>query len=367
VSMSLRAAAVLAVLALPVPALCAAPLRTLVELEAKGADDSAEYRESLEAALCAAYPGLVALRREAGSEPLAAESARRDCGLALSVNVAEAGDLQSVSWSYTSNLTEEALLASGAFEKPRPGASDLAASFWTEIAEALPKIAAALPERLITVAGRPGTRVEGLGDPFVLPPEGLAEIRLALPASLRWRSSAVAAVDQEGQNLFRPGDRLELPYEPLPRWRLDLGLYGLSYLELRAGLFRGRRSYASLSIAELFAGVSLRDYSGPPPKPPLAAIGSSIQLGLGGGWYFMPPESRLRAYAELAASLRMDFEASGLGLGDATAMGISPSLGAEWGLSRKGKIYLEIGALVRPLALGESELPLARLGWRSFL
>lgn len=333
----------------------AAPTRILLCVESSGLPSIDRYLDSLESALGASDSAVAALRGD-GLEAPRDEAARRSCALFLSVMIAADSGTDSVAWSYASPIVQTGNLVSGRFEKPEPRDGDLASYFWTEAVAGLPQAIEALPEEKIRISGEPGLIVEGFGEPLTIPLEGEAEPKIGLPSFVEWRASSPKALAESGSVLLSsPGALLEIPYRRLPRWSLDLGLRDLSFIEAGANLALGRRLFARAALTEFFAGLSLKDYSGPPPKPPLLEFSSAMRMGIGCGYYFIAPERAIRAYAALDAFLR---------LGSAPAIGMGAYAGAEWRASPRGRLFLELGAELLSSAARDFAFPRSALGWR---
>jgi hypothetical protein len=326
--------------------------RIMVSLLATGGSDEAELRDSLVAAL-AASPLASAVLDGSGKEPGLIEAAgMAACTLALAVEVKESSVGVDVAWRYLSPAAGGQELVTGSFKKARPGARDLASSFWTEVAQDLGPAIAALNLDRITVIAPPGARIEGFGEAFSMPESGNAEVELALPAFVNWKAYSSTYLDASGSIFIEePGSRLELPIKAAPTWTAELSLYGFSFLEARASKLYGKRLFARATLTQFFAGLSLQNDNGSSIEPSLVSSFSLIQAGAGFGAYFEGPEKSLRFYAAADAFFRFSLpEYSSVVLDPEIPFGLFPLLGAEWGLETRTKLYLEFGGAFYPFA-----------------
>jgi hypothetical protein len=338
-------------LAIPAASQDIPTMRIMVSLEAAGSEGEADLRSSLEAALAASPLAAVVRGYRGDPDGLAASAGMASCPLALSVAAKDSAEGLEVSWRFLSPAAGGIELHSGSFEKARPGARDLASSFWTEIVQDLGPAIEVLPKDRVTLVAPPGARIEGFGEALTMPPEGELEIGIALPAFVRWKASSPSHSDASGSLLVvEPGARLELPMSPLRRWSADLSLYGFSFLEARAARLLGKRFFARAALTQFLAGFSLEGNHGSSLEPKLFSSFSMIQAGAGIGSYYQDPDRTFRLYSSIDAFVRLSLPDSSVVVDPEIPLGLFPSLGLEWGFETRTKAFLEFGGVLYPLA-----------------
>ena len=168
-------AVLMALIVISVSAQDIAGLRIMVAFSASGLRDADILRDSLEAALAGSPSAAAVFRQEPGDSDLNDSATKRSCQISLSVSAVGGEEGVRIEWNYLSPATGGGMLRSGSFVKKQPNVRDLVSAFWTDLVQDMvPAIQAmaALPLDHIIVAAPPGTRVEGFGDPFVVPAEG---------------------------------------------------------------------------------------------------------------------------------------------------------------------------------------------------
>lgn len=335
------------------PSAPTAPLRIMPRLSAAGfdAEEEADLRDSLESALTASSLVSAALRADAGDDDLAAAAALADCPVALDVELSK-GELSiRADWSYLYSFARGLTLSSGSFEKAMPKRRDLATSFWIETVRDLEAAAAALPLGRVVVAAPPGARIGGFGESLLVPASGELELSMRLPAVVAWKARAPGYLDASGSAFVdAASSRVEIGMLPAPRWTAELALYGLSFPELRASLLLGRRLFARASLSEFLAGLGLQNYDGPPPGRSIIASYPLLQAGLGIGYFLGDPDRLFRGYAALDGFLRLDLPDGEFFVDPVAPAALNPLVGAEWGLERGAKLFLEFGCAFYPYA-----------------
>jgi hypothetical protein len=355
--MKKTAVAVLAALvAFSVSAQDIAGLRIMVAFSASGLRDAGILRDSLEAALAGSPSAAAVFRQESGESDLNVSATKHSCQISLSVAAVGGEEGVRIEWSYLSPVSGGGVLRSGSFVKNQPNVRDLVSAFWTELVQDLvPAIQAmgALPLDHIIVAAPPGARVEGFGDPLVVPAEGEVEVPLGIPAFVRWKASSVTHLDANGTAFVEaPLVRVELPMRRLPAWTAELSLYGFSFPEARFSFLIGKRLFARVALTQFLAGLNLQKYDGPPPALSLSSSYSLLHSGVGFGTYFSGPERNLRFYAALDAFLRLDMPGFRTFFIDPIApLGLAPIFGAEWGRAPSAKLFFELGGILYPYAI----------------
>jgi hypothetical protein len=326
-------------------------VRIMASFEAPGLPIEGRLRNSLEAALATSDQAAALLRFEPGEEDLVAAASKASCLLALEASAAATEDGISVKWRFLASAggTE---LRSGSFDKPEPSARDLVSSFWVELVQDLGPAIEALPVDNVIVAGPPGARVSGFGDPFVMPAEGEVQLPMRLPAFIRWKAGSKSYLDASGSLLVEPPKpRIELGMKKPPSWTAETALYGFSFPEARAALLLGKRLFARATITQFELGLSLQNGGSDPSGSSLFSSFSLIQAGLGFGAYLEDPDHALRFYAAADAFLRFAIPYGESFFIDPVApLGLYPLIGAEWGKDAKAKLYLEFGGLIYPYA-----------------
>jgi hypothetical protein len=327
--------------------------RVMVAFEAAGLADRDALRDSLESAIAASPRAIAVLRYEPGEEELALAAAKAGCPVAIDVRAAVSSPGIKVEWRYLPSGAGGVELGAGSFEKPQPSPGDLVSSFWIELAQDLGPAIDALPEDSVIVKAPAGTRVEGLGEAFVVPEAGEIERPIYLPSFVRWKASSKSYMDAEGALVLEaPAQRLEIAMRKIPAWTAEASLYGFSFPELRASILLGKRLFARATVTDFFTGLSLQDYDGPPPMPSLFSSYSLLQAGFGIGLFFEDPDRKFRAYSALDAFLRFAAPPhQPIFIDPVAPLGLSPLFGAEWGLDARIKLCVELGGIFYPYAL----------------
>jgi hypothetical protein len=297
---------------------------------------------------------IAAVARASGEGPVAEEAARRGFDLALELRVetlaappdvaperggaaAEAspgGRSIKAGWSVYAQASPEPI-ASGSFEADEEPELRRLGEFWDGIIPAVEAAAAQIGQAglaTLTVIGPAGAIVSGLGpEPLELPAEGELRLALPFPATYPWRSTLAGTMPERGATtLGAEGAKIELDPRPLRPWRIETGLLVASYPDFWASRrFDGDRFYLRFGFYQYFLGLCLDEEDS--WNASFFESRPLIQPGIGGGIFFLKPDSPLRPYAGASTSVRLVIPSANLIYFDPVApFSLGIHLGLEW-------------------------------------
>jgi len=283
-------------------------------------------------------------------------ASRASCALAIEANseTLPSGDARSA-WRVLDPLTGESL-ASGVIEGPEPTARDLAEFWWIPVADAAEAALPRVKKTLVRVQGAPGTVVSGLGEESVtVPEEGYADIALRVPDTYPWRATAKGAYPERGYfGALEQGVSLTVPRTPLRRWTVETALYMTQFIDLwGAWRFAEDYLYVRFGLTQFIAGLYLiaEEYGVETPSAILSL--PLVQPGIGFGGYFLAPDAYVRPYASVTLFTRLlVISRTPVRLDPVAPVGTSWMLGAEWGVTRRVAVFIELGAAFYPFCDG---------------
>jgi hypothetical protein len=295
---------------------------------------------------------------------LVEEASRTSCALAIEVASAAAasGDTRS-SWRILDPLTGD-VLAEGAIEGPEPTERDLAEFWWISVADAAEASLPKVKKTLVRIEGAPGTVItgqsgkdrSGLGEvDLVIPEEGFLEVPLRVPGTYPWRATSRGAYPERGYfGALEQGASLSIPRRPLRAWTVETALYMTQFPDIwGAWRFFEDYLYVRLGLTQFLAGLYLvREDYGVETPPVILSLGL-VQPGVGFGGYFLPPDAYVRPYATATLFTRILILPQTFPRLDPIApMGTTLMLGAEWKVTNRSAVFLELGTAFYPFCDG---------------
>ncbi|PKL24190.1 MAG: hypothetical protein CVV47_10595 [Spirochaetae bacterium HGW-Spirochaetae-3] len=291
-------------------------------------------------------------------------ASKASCALAIEATseTLPSGDARS-SWRVLDPLTGETL-SSGVVEGPEPTERDLAEFWWIAVADAAEAALPRVKKTLVRIEGAPGTRITGqagkdrggLGETdLVIPEEGFLEVPLRVPGTYPWRATSKGAYPERGYfGALEQGVSLTIPRSPLRRWTVEAGLYMTQFLDVwGAWRFAEDYLYVRFGLTQFLAGLYLvgEEYG---VETPSAIISLPlVQPGIGFGGYFLAPDAYVRPYATGTFFARVLVASwAPLRFDPVAPIGTSGMLGAEWGVTPRVAVFLELGAAFYPFCDG---------------
>ncbi|HRW23905.1 MAG TPA: hypothetical protein P5298_05820 [Spirochaetia bacterium] len=317
-------------------------------------DGAAADPASLAAAL-AKSPLLDAVLAAPDGLGLVEAASRASCALAVEADSRSAGGEAASAWRVLDPLTG-ATLASGVVEGPEPGPRDLAEFWWLPVVEAAEAALPTVARTLVRVTAAPGTVVSGLSDePMTVPESGELELPLRVPGTYPWRAVSSGAYPESGYfGALEQGVSLAVPRTPLRRWAIEAGLYMTQFPDLWASWrFMDDRLFLRAGLRQFLAGLYLVGEEYGEDTPPAILSLPLIQPGIGIGGYFLPPDAFVRPYAQAGAGLRLLVASWAPLVPEPVApLALEGAFGAEWGLTRRIAVFVELGASYYPFCDG---------------
>ncbi len=295
---------------------------------------------------------------------LAEEASRTSCALAVEVSTESiaSGDTRS-SWRILDPLTG-GVLAEGTVEGPEPTERDLAEFWWIPVADAAEASLPKVKKTLVRIEGAPGTRItgqsgkgrSGLGEvDLVIPAEGFLEVPLRVPGTYPWRATSNGAYPERGYfGALEQGASLTIPRRPLRTWTIETALYMTQFPDVWAAWrFAEDSLYVRFGLTQFLAGLYLvREEYGTATAPAILSLGL-VQPGVGFGGYFLPPDAYVRPYATATLFTRIVILPKTFPRPDSIApLGTSLMLGAEWKVTLRTAVFLELGTAFYPFCDG---------------
>ncbi len=342
------------------PAAEAKRFRIMVDFAGPEGQDPLPYLDSLEASLIQSPMALAVVRAPQGVGSLATRAERSACALAIQLGVTVEGDQARIKWTIYAPPGSEAA-GRGSVAKDLPDPQAFSTTFWNEAIEALEAASAGMEEarKFLTLVGRPGTLVSGIGEDILLPESGKVDVPLVMPAYVVWSATAPGARKEGGTRIVKEsGSTLVIPFRPeLPPSKLsiDTAFYGLAFPELGLRWDISRRFFLKANLGQYLAGLALQGQQGfQSSKTAPASLISSIELvqpGLGGGFVFSAPTAPFRLYASFDLFARIAFpEGKQLMLDPVAPIGSQLAMGFDWGKKPGIRLYFELGAALYPWA-----------------
>jgi len=212
----------------------------------------------------------------------------------------------------------------------------IARGFWDDIAASIRDgYERIVDTTTLTVAGRPGTELEGApGGPYRVGDDGTVELELPYPSVflLRAKSSGAYVVERHVSLGIEPVE-LDLGQMTKPLFGVEASISGLQFPALRL--------WVSILRAEVFARLYLSTQTiGLYPLDNATSIvqtGSSLSfIGADAGLYVLPPERLFRLFAAAGGYIRISHPEGYFGIDKDIAPGAATlSLGCEYSPSRR--------------------------------
>jgi len=284
-------------------------------------------------------------------EGLAEAASRASCALAVEADSRSDESEAASAWKVLDPLTG-GTLASGVVEGPEPGPRDLAEFWWLPVVDAAEAALPRVARTLVRVTAAPGTVVSGLGDePLTVPESGELALPLRVPGTYPWRAVSSGAYPESGYfGALEQGVSLTVPRTPLRRWSLEVGLYMTQFPDLWAS-WRFMEDYLFLraGLHQFLAGLYLVAEEYGEDTPPAILSMPLVQPGVGIGAYLLPPDAFVRPYAQLTAFARLLVAPWAPLVPEPVApLAATAMLGAEWALTRRAAVFVELGACWYP-------------------
>jgi hypothetical protein len=292
------------------------------------------------------------------------EASRASCALAVEVasESIASGDTRSI-WRVLDPLTGE-ILAEGRVEGPEPTERDLAEFWWIPVADAAEASLPKVKKTLVRIEGAPGTRITGQsgkdssglgGLDLVIPESGVLEIPLRVPGTYPWRATSSGAYPERGYfGALEQGASLTIPRRPLRTWTIETAMYMTQFPDFWvAWRFAEDRLYVRFGLTQFLAGLYLvgEEYGVETPSA-LLSLGL-VQPGVGFGGYFLPSDAYVRPYATATLFTRILLLPSTFLRPDPIApLGNLLMLGAEWRVTLRAAVFLELGTAFYPFCDG---------------
>lgn len=328
-----------------------------------GGSGAAASQDTLTAAL-ARSKKLDAILVATAESDIVEEAARTSCALAVDVSSETLpSDEARSSWRILDPLTG-AVLAQGVIEGTEPTERDLADFWWIPVSDAAEAALPMVSKTLVRIEGYPGTVITGQAGkqrvglaegPLVIPDSGSLEIPLRVPGTYPWRATSAGAYPERGYfGALEQGASLVIPRRPIRPWSLEAGLYMGQFPDFWAiRSFGNDRWFLRFGLTQFLFGLYLVDEEYLVQTPPAIVSLPLIQPGAGLGGYLLPQDAYLRPYwsADIFARLLLLHDLSPR-FDTIAPMGTGAALGADWAITERATVFLELGAALYPFCDG---------------
>jgi len=328
-----------------------------------GGSGAAANQTSLAAALARSSKLDAILLAADGTDPIE-EAARTSCALAVDVSseTLPSGEARS-SWRILDPLTGT-VLAKGVVEGAEPTERDLADFWWIPVIDAAEAALPMVSKTLVRIEGFPGTIITGQAGkhrgglpegPLVVPDSGVLEVPLRVPGTYPWRATSAGAYPEHGYfGALEQGASLVIPRRPIRPWSLEAGLYMGQFPDFWVNRsFGDDQWFLRLGLTQFLFGLYLVDEQYEEQTPSAILSMPLLQPGAGLGGYLLPKDAYLRPYWSADIFARLVFLQHVSPRFDPIApMGTTAALGAEWGITERAAVFMELGTALYPFCDG---------------